>query len=147
MPTPLLIVLALTAGALMPLQAGINGQLAGQVSGPLNAALISFLVGTCALLIIALYQRDMPPLASLKTIALWQWLGGLMGAFFIATAAYAGPKLGALSFLALILAGQMIMSLLLDHFGWLGFRQALISPGKIAGLGCIALGLWLIFRR
>ena len=147
MQTQMLIVLALVTGALMPLQAGINGQLATHVAGPLNAALISFLVGTAALLLIALVTRDMPPIGTLKTIPLWQWTGGLMGAFFIATAAIAGPRLGALSFLMLILAGQMAMSLVLDHFGWVGFREAPISLSKMVGIALIGLGLFFIFRR
>lgn len=147
MHTQFLIVLALVAGALMPLQAGINGQLAAQVSGALNAALISFAVGTLALLIINLCLRDLPSTEALKGLAAWHWLGGLMGAFFIATAALAGPRLGAVIFLALILVGQMSMSLLLDHFGWVGFRHAPITLNKLLGLVLIVAGLIMIFRR
>ena len=58
--------------------------------------------------------------------------GGLLGAFFIATAAFAGPRIGALLFMVLVLAGQLGMALLLDHNGWAGFREAPITLGKAA---------------
>ena len=141
-----LIALTLFAGALMPLQAGINGQLARQLSGALGAALISFLIGSLALLALVLMQRSLPSLDELRGLSWWHWSGGLLGAFFIANAAFAGPRIGALLFMALILAGQLGMALLLDHHGWAGFRENPVSTGKLAGLGLILLGVWLIQR-
>jgi len=112
----------------MPLQAGINGQLARQLSSVMGAALLSFAVGTLALLCVVAAQRDLPALQTLKGLSWWHWSGGLLGAFFIATAAFAAPRTGALLFMALVLAGQLCMALLLDHFGWAGFRPAPLSP-------------------
>lgn len=83
MPTPIwwLLALPFVAGACLPLQAGINGQLAKQVSSVLSAALISFGVGTLALLILVLAQRELPGLGALKGLTWWHWrsfrLGGL----------------------------------------------------------------------
>ena len=95
-PSIWLLLLPLLAGALMPLQAGVNGQLASHLSSSLVAALLSFLVGTLALLAVVLLQRDLPALGQFKGLSWWHWTGGLMGAFFIATAAFSGPKIGAL---------------------------------------------------
>ena len=130
----------------MPLQAGINGQLARQLGSVMGAALLSFAVGTLALLCVVAAQRDLPALQTLKSLNWWHWSGGLLGAFFIATAAFAGPRVGALLFMVLVIAGQLGMALLLDHFGWAGFRQAPISLGKVAGLLLIVAGIWLIRR-
>lgn len=141
-----LLILPLIAGACLPLQAGINGQLARQVSSTLSAALISFLVGSLALLLIVLLQREAPSLSALKGLSWWHWSGGLLGAFFIFIAAFAGPRIGALLLMVLVLAGQLGMALLLDHFGWAGFRQASISVGKLSGLALIVAGIWLIRR-
>lgn len=148
MPAPLwwLLALPFVAGACLPLQAGINGQLAKQVSSVLTAALISFAVGTLALLILVLVQRETPALATLKGLTWWHWSGGLLGVMFIATAAFAGPKVGALLFMVLVIAGQLSMAITLDHFGWAGFREAPISLGKLAGLLLIIAGIWLIRR-
>lgn len=141
-----LLALPLLAGALMPLQAGINGQLANNLSSVMSAALVSFVVGTLALLAIVIVQRDLPTLGALKSLSWWHLGGGLMGAFFIATAAFTGPRIGAMLFMSLILAGQMVMALLLDHQGWAGFREAPISLGKLAGVALIIGGVWLIRR-
>ena len=67
-----LLAMALLSGALMPLQAGINGLLAKEVSSVLNAATISFLVGAIALLTLALVQRDGISIANLKGLHWWQ---------------------------------------------------------------------------
>ncbi|WP_044873919.1 DMT family transporter [Pseudomonas sp. LFM046] len=141
-----LLALPFIAGSFLPLQAGINGQLAKQISSVMSAALVSFLVGTVALLAVVLMQRELPTLDALKGLSWWQWSGGLLGAFFIATAAFAGPRIGALLFMALVLAGQLGMALLLDHFGWAGYREAPVSVGKLAGLVLIIGGIWLIRR-
>ncbi|OLF55718.1 DMT family transporter [Pseudomonas chlororaphis] len=148
MPAPVwwLLCVPVVAGAFLPLQAGINGQLAKQVSSVLAAALISFFVGTLALLILALAQREVPSLSALKGLTWWHWSGGLLGAFFIATAAFAGPRIGAMLFMALVLAGQLGMAMTLDHFGWAGFREAPISLGKVAGLILVLVGVVLIRR-
>jgi transporter family-2 protein len=148
MPAPVwwLLCLPLVAGAFLPLQAGINGQLAHQVSSVLAAALISFLVGSLALLLLVLAQRELPSLPALNSLSWWHWSGGLLGAFFITTAAFAGPKIGALLFMSLVLAGQLGMALALDHFGWAGFREAPVSVGKVGGLLLIVAGVWLIRR-
>ncbi|AYF89878.1 DMT family transporter [Pseudomonas sp. JS3066] len=141
-----LLALPFVAGAFLPLQAGINGQLAKQISSVMSAALVSFVVGTLALLTVVLIQRELPTLDALKGVSWWQWSGGLLGAVFIATAAFAGPRIGALLFMTLVLAGQLSMALTLDHFGWAGFREAPISIGKLAGLALIVGGVWLIRR-
>lgn len=148
MPAPAwwLLCLPFIAGALLPLQAGINGQLAKQVSSVLAAATISFAVGLVGLLLLVLAQREVPSLSALRGLTWWHWSGGLLGAFFITTAAFAGPRIGALLFMGLVLAGQLAMAMALDHFAWAGFREAPISLGKAAGLGLILAGVWLIRR-
>lgn len=108
--------------------------------------MLSFAVGTLALICIVLAQREMPAIQALKGLSWWHLCAGLLGAFFIATAAFAGPRIGALLFMALVLAGQLGMALLLDHFGWAGFRQSSISLGKLAGLLLIFAGVWMIRR-
>lgn len=146
MPQWWLLGLALLAGAMMPLQAGINGQLARNLPNTLTAALISFMVGTLALLVLVLANRAVPSLSSLRELSWWHWCGGLLGAFFITVATFAGPRIGALLFMVLVLAGQLGMAVLLDHNGWVGFREAPITIGKVAGLLLIIGGIWMIRR-
>lgn len=147
LPSWFLLALPLLSGVMMPLQAGINSQLARHIDSVLNASLISFAVGTLALLVLAAAQREIPTsLASFRGLSWWHWSGGLLGVLFVVSAAFAGPRIGALLFMSLVLAGQMSGAVVLDHFGWAGFPQASASLGKVAGVALIVAGVWLIRR-
>jgi transporter family-2 protein len=139
------LVFAFAAGAMLPIQFGINAQLAHWIESPVRAALVSFLVGALALglVTLALY-RHLPPGAKLGAAPWWVWLGGLFGAFYVLGSVVAAPKLGAVTLVALILAGQAASSLLVDHFGWVGFEEQPISLGRIAGLVLLAAGVALV---
>lgn len=141
-----LLAMAFVSGALMPLQAGINGLLAKEVSSVLNAATVSFIVGTLALLALALFQRDTVSIESLKGLHWWHWAGGLLGAFFVFTAAFVAPRIGALLFMVLVLLGQLSSAVFLDHQGWVGYKEIPINVGKIAGLLLILGGIWVVRR-
>ncbi len=141
-----LLAMAFVSGALVPLQAGINGLLAKQVSSVLNAATVSFIVGALALLVLALLQRDAVSIESLKGLHWWHWAGGLLGAFFVFTAAFVAPRIGAVLFMALVLLGQLSSAVFLDHQGWIGYKEIPINFGKIAGLLLIVCGIWVVRR-
>lgn len=146
-PSWLLLALPLLSGAMMPLQAGVNGQLARHIDSVMAASLISFVVGSLALLFITLAQREIPTtMAPFRGLSWWHWTGGLLGVLFVASAAFAGPRIGALLFMSLVLAGQLSAALVLDHFGWAGFPQSSVTVGKVAGLALIVVGVWLIRR-
>lgn len=141
-----LLALPFAAGACLSLQAGINGQLARHLSSVMAASLISFAVGTLLLFAVTAAQRELPAIGAFRGLHWWHWVGGFLGAFFIFTATLAGPRIGALLFMALVLAGQLSAATVLDHFGWAGFRQSPISLGKVAGLLLIFGGVWMIRR-
>lgn len=137
--------MALLAGALVPVQAGINVLLRQHLSDPTQAALISFAVGTLALFLYCLILHpDWPSLAEMGRIPPVLWIGGAFGAFFVATTIYVGPRLGAATMTALLLAGQLTASILLDHYGAVGFPRHGVTPGRIAGAALLALGAWII---
>jgi transporter family-2 protein len=134
-----------TAGAMLPLQFGINAQLANWVGSPLRATLISFAVGTVVLFAVTLAaDRDWPSTDKIAGAPWWVWAGGLRGAFYVLGSVVTAPKLGAATLVAVILAGQTVTSLLVDHFGWVGFEQNPITPGRIAGVALVAAGVALV---
>src|ERR1044072_6942287 len=97
----------LLAGALMPLQAGVNAQLARWVGHPVTASLVSFAVGTLAVFAYSAVARpQLPPAASLSSAPWWVWAGGLFGAVFVTAAAAFAPRLGAAPFISLTIPGQ-----------------------------------------
>ena len=144
-PTTLFILLAVLAGISVPTQAGINAQLSIWTKSPVLASTISFAVGTLTLVIYALSTRiPLPLLASASNHPWWIWVGGMLGAFFVTATIILVSKLGATTMVALILAGQLVASLLLDHFGWLGYPLHPISLGRVAGVLLLCGGVWLI---
>jgi bacterial/archaeal transporter family-2 protein len=80
------LVLALVAGAALPVQAGINARLATYVGGPLRASMISFAIGTVALALLALIAtRGLVSTARASEVPWWGWLGGVVGAGYVAS--------------------------------------------------------------
>ncbi len=136
---------ALAAGAMIPFQAGVNAQLATRLGSPIGAAFVSFLVGTAALLAVAaLVWRPVPSPSVLGDAPWWIWLGGLLGAFYVAGSIVAAPRLGAAALIAAVVAGQAVASLAVDHFGWVGFREHPVTVGRLAGLLLLAAGVALV---
>ncbi len=139
------VLFALAAGAMLPFQVGINAELASWIGGPVRAAFLSFLVGTLALLVLALaVARGWPSGERLAQAPWWVWAGGLLGAFYVFGSIVTGPRLGAVTFVALIVAGQAVASLLVDHFGWVGFEEHPVTPGRLVGVALLAAGVILV---
>ena len=109
------IILAVLAGMMMPTQAAVNNKLAGAVGSPILAAFISFLVGTIALfLYIVASGIPLGDLFSAKDASIVAWTGGLLGAFFVAATVTLVPRLGVALTFSLLIAGQMLVTLVID---------------------------------
>ncbi|HMQ02413.1 MAG TPA: DMT family transporter [Pyrinomonadaceae bacterium] len=143
----LYILIALIAGAMMPTQAATNDRMAAFVDGPILAAFISFFVGTVALFIYMLLAGvSLSSLSGVRDAPAVAWAGGLLGAFFVAAAVTLVPKLGVAMTFSLIIAGQMIVTLVIDHFGLLGVPVKEVSILRICGILLITAGVVLIRR-
>ena len=145
--TYLFLLLAVAAGAMMPTQAATNNKMAMVVGSPVMAAFISFAVGTIALLVYLLIAGV--PLGSMtaaKDAPAIAWVGGLLGAFFVAAAVTLVPRLGVAMTFSLIIAGQMVVTLIIDHFGLLGVPEKAVSIPRVAGILLITAGVVLIRR-
>ena len=139
------IILAIAAGMMMPTQAAINNRLAGFVESPIIAAFVSFVVGTVALFVYILATGvPLSNLASLRNASLVSWTGGILGAFFVASAVILVPKLGVALTFSLIVAGQMLITLVLDHFGFLGVPVKEVNIMRFIGATLIVFGVVLI---
>ncbi len=139
--------LALVAGLLLTVQVGFNAALRNAFGHPGLAALANFLVGSVGLLAYVLISRaDWPGRAALSVPPVWAWFGGLLGAFYVASAVVVGPRLGAAALLALTVLGQLVASLIVDNYGWLGFPQQPFTLARLAGAGLLLVGVILIVR-
>lgn len=136
--------LALLAGILLPIQVGMNAALADWVGGPVRAAVVSFVVGATSLVLLTLLffrDRDM---GELGRAPWWVWVGGVLGAFYVASTAFTAPQLGAALLFVILVAGQAGAALVLDHYGWVGFAEQAVTPGRVAGVALVAAGVALV---
>ncbi|MBW4519429.1 MAG: DMT family transporter [Scytolyngbya sp. HA4215-MV1] len=141
------LVFALLAGTLLPTQAGINAQLAKQLGNPLLAATISFLLGTLALLLFtAMSHPSLPTFERLIQIPWYLWLGGLLGVMYLTATIILAPLLGAASMIGLIITGQMLAAIALDHFGLVGFPIHPLSSWRAIGGVLLVAGVILVQR-
>jgi len=144
--TYLYLLVALLAGAMMPTQAATNNKMAVFLNdSPILAAFISFFVGTVALFIYAIASgASLGDLTLAKNATPIAWIGGLLGAFFVTATVTLVPRLGVAMTFSLIIAGQMIVTLVIDHFGLLGVPTKEISLARIGGILLITAGVVLI---
>src|ERR1700691_3354479 len=141
-PRFLLIIMALISGAILPTQAAINFRLSKNVGGPMVAALVSFAVGTIALLIFLGLTKQLPIRELFaQPSPWWIWIGGLLGTFYVAAIIVVVPRLGVALAFSLVIAGQSITAIILDQFGWLGVSVQPISVGKIIGVLLLIAGV------
>ena len=142
----LYLAMALIAGATVPTQAGINAKLNIYTGSPVTASIVSFIAGTVTLIVYAVVARaPIPAISAFSGAPWWIWTGGILDAFYVASCIILANKVGAVSMIALILAGQMVTSIILDHFGILGYQVQPVSVMKIVGILLIIAGV--IFIR
>lgn len=142
-----LYVLAFMAGLLLTVQVGLNAALRNAFGNPGTAALANFVVGTVGLFVYLLIARaEWPSRAAMGGAPAWAWLGGLLGAFYVASSVVVGPRLGAAALLALTVFGQLVASLVVDNYGWLGFPQHPLTLARVAGVALLLAGVILIVR-
>ena len=141
------LLLALLAGLLLPLQAGINSHLRTSLGHPLVATLVSFLIGTVAIAALMLGLRVSIPAAGFRTGPWWNWTGGVLGAVYVLVTVVVAPRLGAATMIATIIAGQMLASLLLDHYGVAGYEPHAVNAWRVAGALLVIAGVILIQRN
>jgi len=143
-----LVISAILVGLSLASQAGINAQLREALASPIQAAFISFLIGTLILGAILIVQKDYwPSFNEVVNIPWWAWLGGLLGAFNVAMSIYLAPKLGAVALAVSVVCGQVIASVFYDHYGVVGYPKIEISLNRIAGAAFLILGVILVSKK
>jgi transporter family-2 protein len=105
---------------------------------------VSFVVGTVVLVLLSLVvTRGVVSTERLDSVPWWGWLGGVIGAGYVASVIVAAPRLGALNLFAALILGQLVCSVVLDHFGVL-YREHQLNAGRIAGIALLAAGVALV---
>ena len=141
------VLLAVAAGVSIVVQQVLNSNLRTALNSAAWSGFMSYLVGVVCMALLALALRDPLPSAGVAArIPWWAWSGGLFGAIFIGLAILLVPQLGAATFIALLVTGQMLASVAFDHFGWLGLAQRPIDVPRLIGVALLIGGVVLIRR-
>lgn len=144
----MLMPLAMGIGIAMTFQTAINSQLREYLYSPLQAALLSFLVGTIALAAMVFFQpAEKPNLDTLQQIPWFLWLGGCLGGYAISVSIYTAPKLGFLTLSGLIIFGQIATSMIVDQYGLLGTEKTPVNWQRLLGGVVIFTGVLLTLQR
>jgi len=139
--------LAVAAGCFVGLQAPVNARLGRQV-GSLQAATVSFLIGTLALVLVAsLSSGGLSSIGSAGRAPWWALIGGVLGAFYVTVALLTVRILGLSALTAIVVAGQLAIAVLVDRFGLLGLSRQQIGAPRIVGLVLLFVGVLLVVRR
>jgi transporter family-2 protein len=140
--------LAAAIGASVVLQASINGELRTLVGDPYRTALISTTVSTIFLLAMSavLVGKPVPDGSVFAHAPWWMWVGGVLGAIYVAAAAYLVSKLGSAFMFTVIIFGQLVMAVMMDQFGWVGLDKHPITLPRVAGIALVLIGAILVRR-
>ena len=143
---PRWLLLALAAGAVLPVQGAVNSLLRIDLGAPMAVGAISFIVATVAMLLVVLAVRLFPGAAGaagngLAGMPWWGWLGGFAGAAYVTTVFSSIPVIGASATIGLTVAGQQLASLFVDHFGLFRLPKREISAPRLAGVALLLGGV------
>ena len=141
----LLALLALGAGISVATQQVLNGNLRTALNSPAWAGFVSYLGGLLTMAVLLVVAREPVPSWKLVTATpWWAWSGGILGGVFIMLMILLLPSLGAATLLALVVAGQMLAGVTMDHFGLFGLAQHPVSPARLIGIALVIGGVLLI---
>jgi bacterial/archaeal transporter family-2 protein len=139
--------LALIAGVSVVIQQVLNANLRSELNSAVWSGFMSYFLGVLCMVSLAIVLREpIPSGAVITRIPWWSWSGGLFGAIFIGLSILVAQQLGAAALIALLVTGQMIASVVIDHFGWLGLVQRPVDPARLIGVGLLIGGVLLIRR-
>ncbi len=139
------VILGLIAGTSFVMQQAVNADLRAALGSAAWAGFVSYLGGTLCMLILAIAAQDaIPSSGTMARSHWWAWSGGFFGAIYIAISILIVPRLGAATFIALLVAGQMLTSLAFDHYGLLGIAQHSAGPTRLLGAALLVAGVILV---
>lgn len=143
------VLLALMAGAVLPIQGAVNGLLRMALGAPFTVGAISFVVATIAMALVLLFalaatDATKPHLRPLAHMPWWGWLGGIAGAIYVTSVFMSIPVIGTAATIGLTVAGQQLASMAVDRYGLMRLPQRPITRLRLAGVVLLLIGVALI---
>lgn len=143
-----LVLLAILIGTLMPVQAGLNAELTRILKHPYLGAFISLTTGAIAVAALVVIKGiGFTELKRFTDVPPHLYLGGILGAIFVGSSLFFIPRMGATPMIAAFITGQLLGSVLIDHFGLLGLASTPINFTRILGIFLLFSGLFLVIKK
>jgi transporter family-2 protein len=140
-------IFALVAGAAITVQAGANSQLKQSLGDPIGALVVNYILGLVGVVLVAVFMRaHIPAAEKVASVPWWAWTGGLLGILYGLSVVLLASRMGAATLIAAVVTGQLVFSVVVDHFAWIGFEAHRASPFRILGCGLMVAGLGLIAK-
>ena len=137
-----LLIWAALAGAFIPVMAILNGRLGKSMGEALHASVILFGVGFLFCLTVALVlTKSLPHATDLANAKPIEYLGGLIVGFYVISATLLAPRIGLANFIVCAVSAQIIISVVIDHFGLLGAMVRPVSMTRLIGIGLLIAGI------
>ncbi len=142
------IVLALTTGALIPIQASTNATFSKSIGDPLITGLMVFIIGLVGMFIFVLLLRTpFPVRQQLVSAPVYSYLGGVVVAVYVVMITILVPRIGVGTSIGLIVTGQIICAVVIDHFGFFGVDVRSVSTTRIVGVLLMIAGVYLVMKK
>ena len=140
--------LALITGALIPIQASTNAVFSKSIGSPAIAGLMVFIIGLLGMVLFVLISRTaLPAPRQLVSAPLYSYLGGIIVATYVIMITILVPRIGVGTAIALIVTGQIICAVTIDHFGLFNVAVRTISVARLAGIALMIGGIYLVTKK
>ncbi len=140
---PIIFAILLLGGAVLAAQSSINGKLGAQ-TGVVESAWLTFALGA-VITFLLMFFFESPSEATLFSVPKWQLIGALFGVVYMLAIVFAVPRVGTAAATVAVISGQLLMSLLIDHFGWLGNSRLPLDPARYLSMALLMAALALIY--
>lgn len=142
------VIAAVIIGCLMPVQAALNAQLTRTLENPYLTALFSLTTGAIAVTFLVMnHPAGFTNLKKLSTVSPHLLFGGVLGALFVGSSLFLISRMGAMAMIGAFITGQLLGSMLIDHFGLFGLEGQPLNYSRVAGVFFLAVGAFLVMKR
>jgi transporter family-2 protein len=140
--------LALITGALIPIQAATNAVFSKSTGSPLIASVAVFIIGFVAMLVMAVIMRaPAPSFHQLRSVPWYGYAGGIIVATYVVMITILVPRIGVGAAIALIVTGQIIAAVIIDHFGLFNVTVRSLDISRISGIVLMIAGIYFVMKK
>jgi transporter family-2 protein len=139
--------LAVIVGALIPVQAATNAAMSRAIGSVAIASLALFAIGFVVVAVWAIAIRaPLPPLETLRHVPAYGYVGGFIVAGYVISITFLAPRLGVGNAIRLVVTGQIVAAVIIDHIGAFGAVVQRLTVGRTIGVVLMIIGVVLARR-